>query len=63
MAFVADCLETIHEVGTEYQELFEEFGGEKVQLIPSLNDDEAWVSYLASLIHERVPQAALMAAE
>lgn len=56
MAFVADCLETIHEVGTEYQELFEEHGGEKVQLIPSLNDDEAWVHYLAGLVQ---PKAAI----
>lgn len=54
MAFVADCLETIHEVGTEYQELFEEHGGEKVQLIPSLNDDEAWVDYLAGLVQPKV---------
>ncbi len=63
MAFVADCLETIHEVGTEYQELFEEHGGEKVQLIPSLNDDQTWVSYLASLVNQRVSQAELMATE
>jgi ferrochelatase len=49
MAFVADCLETIHEVSTEYQELFEEYGGHKLQLVPSLNDDEAWVEYLAGL--------------
>jgi len=50
MAFVADCLETIHEVGTEYQELFEEHGGEKVQLIPSLNDDESWIKFLYEMV-------------
>src|SRR5690606_410802 len=36
-AFVADCLETIHEIGIEYDEEFKEMGGEKVQLVPSLN--------------------------
>ena len=42
-AFVADCLETTIEIGEEYQELFEEHGGEKVQLVPSLNDGDDWV--------------------
>lgn len=50
MAFVADCLETIHEVGTEYNELFQHNGGESVTLIPSLNDDDAWVDYLSDLV-------------
>jgi ferrochelatase len=50
MAFVADCLETIHEVGAEYQELFESKGGEKLQLIPSLNDDDAWVAFLGKQV-------------
>lgn len=50
MAFVADCLETIHEVSTEYQELFESKGGEKLQLIPSLNDDDDWVKFIGNKI-------------
>lgn len=50
-AFVADCLETIHEIGTEYQELFEEHGGEKVQLVESLNSNEDWVNVLSNWIH------------
>ena len=37
-AFVADCLETIEEIGGEYNELFQEHGGEKLQLVESLND-------------------------
>ena len=36
-AFVADCLETIIEIGSEYQEEFEEAGGEHVQLVESCN--------------------------
>ncbi|MGZ3862088.1 MAG: ferrochelatase [Bacteroidia bacterium] len=49
-AFVADCLETIHEIGTEYNEAFQSYGGEKVELVPSLNSNDNWVTALASFI-------------
>ncbi len=49
-AFVADCLETIHEIGTEYQEIFEEHGGEKVTLVPSLNSSDVWVKALKEIV-------------
>lgn len=49
-AFVADCLETLHEIGTEYQELFVENGGQKIQLVPSLNSNDTWVSALKDII-------------
>ncbi|MEN9303539.1 MAG: hypothetical protein RL264_1968 [Bacteroidota bacterium] len=49
-AFVADCLETLIEIGEEYQEIFEEFGGEKVQLVPSSNDDDDFVFGLKEVI-------------
>jgi ferrochelatase len=42
-AFTADCLETIYEIGTEYQEIFHQHGGEKIQLVESLNSGEDWV--------------------
>ena len=48
-AFVADCLETIYEVGVEYQEEFEEMGGEKVQLVPGLNAHPKWVEAVVDL--------------
>lgn len=48
-AFVADCLETIIEIGEEYNELYEEHGGEKVQLVESLNDHPMFVECLAEL--------------
>lgn len=51
-AFVADCLETIFEIGVEYQEDFEEMGGEHVQLVPSLNDHPMWIDALAGLATE-----------
>lgn len=52
-AFVADCLETTIEIGEEYRELFEEHGGEKWQLVESLNDSENWIELLAQMVKER----------
>lgn len=49
-AFVADCLETIYEIGVEYNELFREHGGEKVTLVPSLNSNDFWVDALGQII-------------
>ncbi len=51
-AFVADCLETILEIGDEYKELFEELGGQHWQLIPSLNDSAPWVDALAGIVRK-----------
>jgi len=56
-AFVADCLETTIEIGVEYQEDFEEWGGEKIDLVPSLNDDPRWVAALVSMIREETREA------
>ena len=53
-AFVADCLETIIEIGSEYQEIFEENGGEKVQLVPSSNDHPLFIDCLVDLIEKRL---------
>jgi ferrochelatase len=52
-AFVADCLETIHEIGTEYDELFKEHGGESVTLVKSLNSNDTWVKALKQIILEK----------
>lgn len=49
-AFVADCLETIYEIGTEYDEIFKHNGGSKVQLVESLNDSDTWVKALKEII-------------
>jgi ferrochelatase len=49
-AFTADCLETIIEIGQEYQDIFVEHGGEKVQLVESLNDDSVWIQCLKELV-------------
>ena len=49
-AFVADCLETTIEVGFEYQEEFEKFGGEHIDLVPSLNDHPKWVEAIKDMV-------------
>jgi protoporphyrin/coproporphyrin ferrochelatase len=49
-AFVADCLETIYEIGTEYQEIFRQHGGGKLTLVSSLNSGDEWVKALRRII-------------
>ena len=51
-AFVADCLETTIEIGDEYDQLFREHGGEKVQLVESLNDGDDWVEAAKKIIEK-----------
>jgi hypothetical protein len=51
-SFTADCLETIHEVGAEYNELFQEHGGEKLVLVPSMNCDSDWIQFLQDRVLE-----------
>jgi ferrochelatase len=49
-AFTADCLETIIEIGDEYQELFIEAGGETLDYVPSLNYSDKWVEAIMDII-------------
>jgi len=42
-AFVADCLETIEEIGMAAKEQWFESGGKEFTLIPCLNDNPTWV--------------------
>lgn len=51
-SFVADCLETTIEVGEEYDALFREKGGERLQLVESLNAHPLWVEAAADIIME-----------
>lgn len=57
-AFVSDCLETIFEIGTEYQEDFEKMGGQHVQLVPSLNDHPNWIRTLQDLATQPLNEVA-----
>lgn len=51
-SFVADCLETIEEIGLRARDDFREAGGEDLVLVPSLNAAPAWVTAVADLARE-----------
>jgi ferrochelatase len=53
-AFVADCLETTIEIGVEYMEEFEEYGGEHLQLVEGLNTHPLWMEAVKEIILENV---------
>ena len=48
-AFVADCLETVEEIGMRAKEQFTAAGGEDLVLVPSLNATPAWVAAVAAI--------------
>jgi ferrochelatase len=48
--FVADCLETLEEIGIRAREDFISHGGEDLILVPSLNAEPSWVEALAGLV-------------
>ena len=50
-AFVADCLETIYEIGTEYEEIFKHNGGHEIKLVESLNANDEWVEALQAMLN------------
>jgi len=54
-SFIADCLETIEEIGEEYKEVFEDAGGEHWQMAESLNDSPIWIETLKSLVLHYAP--------
>ncbi len=49
-SFVADCLETTIEIGMEYKKLFQEKGGQRWQLVESLNVQPTWIECLKQLV-------------
>ncbi len=49
-AFVADCLETIEEIGMQARASFLEHGGEEFRLVPSLNAHPRWIAAASSLV-------------
>ena len=49
-AFVADCLETVEEIGIRANEQWRALGGEALLLVPSLNAEPAWVETVARLV-------------
>jgi protoporphyrin/coproporphyrin ferrochelatase len=47
--FVADCLETLEEIGIEGRRVFQKAGGAELHAIPCLNEHPAWMAALTDL--------------
>jgi ferrochelatase len=52
--FVADCLETIDEIGHVGLEQFRAAGGETLQLVAGLNDRPRWIAAMTEIVREQV---------
>jgi ferrochelatase len=52
--FVADCLETIEEIGVENAEIFHANGGVNFARIPCLNDDEAGIDVIEHVVRREL---------
>ena len=53
-SFAVDCLETLEEVAIEYRDQFVALGGERLTLVPALNDDDRHAQILASIIQRQL---------
>ena len=53
-AFVADCLETLEEIGHRYKKLAIDSGAERFELVPSLNAQPEWVSAICSMVQSEM---------
>ena len=49
-SFAVDCLETLEEVAIEYRDKFLALGGERLTLVPALNDDDGHAGVLAAIV-------------
>jgi ferrochelatase len=52
--FVSDCLETLEEIAGEAGELFHENGGEQFTHIPCLNDSEAGMQVIETIVRREL---------
>ncbi len=56
-SFVADCLETLEEIGLRAQELFKFKGGEAFEQVACVNDDPLFIDALAGLVQRALGAA------
>jgi ferrochelatase len=52
--FVADCLETLEEIGIEGKAAFIKAGGREFHAIPCLNESDAWIQALVQIAQEHL---------
>ena len=48
-SFVADCLETLEEIGIRLQEQWKALGGQELIVIPSMNSDLSWIKAIITM--------------
>jgi protoporphyrin/coproporphyrin ferrochelatase len=53
-SFAVDCLETLQEVAIECRDKFLEMGGERLTLVPALNDGDRHAQVLATLVTQQL---------
>jgi ferrochelatase len=53
-SFAVDCLETLEECAIEYRDKFLELGGERLTLVPALNDDDRHAEALADIVQNQL---------
>ena len=51
-SFVADCLETLEEIGIRARKDWQTLGGNEFTLVPCLNSHPLWVKALKDIIYE-----------
>jgi ferrochelatase len=56
-AFVADCLETLEEIGMRGRDTFLEAGGKEFAQIPCMNEHPRWIDALESFVTQKWPEA------
>jgi ferrochelatase len=52
--FIADCLETLEEIGATGKEQYQHAGGGDYRLIPCLNVDQAWVDGMTTIVRREL---------
>jgi ferrochelatase len=57
-AFVADCLETLEEIGMRGRDSFVKAGGTSLTLVPCMNEHSAWIDALEGMVTSRWSDAA-----
>lgn len=53
-SFAVDCLETLEEIAIEYRDKFLEEGGERLTLVPALNDSDGHAAMLAAIVKRQL---------
>jgi ferrochelatase len=60
-AFVADCLETLEELGIRAADSFRAEGGESLRVVPAVNAEDDWADGVVAIAREAsswIPTAA-----